>query len=83
MALPGEADIRPDVYVGLDSARRDFSNPASPLPPLRGGRGEAGLEGLGVGDAIPVLKHGANTGFAGKDRKRPKTKMWVIVTASP
>jgi hypothetical protein len=27
MALPGEADIRPDVYVGLDSARRDFSQP--------------------------------------------------------
>ena len=24
MALHGEADIRPDVYVGLDSARRDF-----------------------------------------------------------
>jgi hypothetical protein len=40
------------------------------------------VEGLGVGNAIPVLKHGANTGFAGKDRKRPKTKMWVIVTAS-
>jgi hypothetical protein len=28
MALPGEADIRPDVYVGLDSARRDFSHSA-------------------------------------------------------
>jgi hypothetical protein len=27
MALPGEADIRPDVYVGLDSARRDFPTP--------------------------------------------------------
>jgi hypothetical protein len=27
MALPGEADIRPDVYVGLDSARRDFFQP--------------------------------------------------------
>jgi hypothetical protein len=38
MALLGEADIRPDIYVGLD--------------------------------------------FAGKGRKRPKTKMWVMVRAS-
>ena len=27
MVLPGEADFRPDVYVGLDSARRDFFQP--------------------------------------------------------
>ena len=67
-ALSAGGGIRPGRLRRVTLATRRFA----PAPPAAGGGGRGGARGMGWRATVePVLKHGPNTGYAGKGHEWP------------